>query len=75
MTMQVAATNQRQKIPAIWLVEFEGITDDELAWITANGATAELRAYAGWELEYRESFGIEVGYDEASNEIKRRRTR
>jgi hypothetical protein len=74
MTMQVALSNQRQRIPTGILAGFEAITNQELAfWADDEHLPADLRAYCGWELEYREAFGIEVYIDAESGELKRRR--
>lgn len=71
---QIAAENQRRRIPDRWLVRFNDLTDGELADLADNAeirrpqrdrddretTSADLRAWAGWELEYREAFGISV---------------
>jgi hypothetical protein len=70
----IAAENQRRKIPDRWALTFTEITNVELASITTDEKLRpEVRAYALWELEYREAFGIEVVYDAESDQIKRRR--
>jgi hypothetical protein len=90
-TMQIAAERQRERIPSRYLAEFEGMTNSELAWFADNaldtraeieehGRTrkitgSELRAWFGWELDYREAFNIDVYYDAEADAIKRRRTR
>ena len=65
-TMQIAAERQRERIPTGYLMQFEEITNAELASMAleSGGCPQEWRSYAGWELEYRESFGIDVYYDE-----------
>ena len=71
----VSAESQRRRIPTETLMTFEEITNAELASIAIDDKLkAETRAFAGWELEYREAFSIEVYYDEADL-IKRRRSR
>lgn len=74
MTNQVAATDLRRRIPDRWLIEFDGMTNDEMAWFSENADDAEVRAWCGWELEYREAFKIEVYIDHESGELKRRRS-
>ncbi len=57
---QVAANQQREHIPAEFLVNFDNLTNEELAWLSKDEFTAaSVRTYAGWELEYREAFRIE----------------
>lgn len=66
MVNQVAAQHQRHLIPARWLIVFEQITDYELASMAVDEELGpELQAYCGWELEYREAYGIAVYYDDA----------
>ena len=72
----VSAESQRRRIPTEMLMTFEEITNAELASIAIDDKLkAETRAFAGWELEYRETFGIEVYYDAEADLIKRRRAR
>lgn len=71
---QIATEQQRRHIPQRWLLAFTEVTSAELASMTRDQKLRpEVRAYALWELEYREAFGQEVIYDADSNEIKRRR--
>lgn len=71
---QVAAENQRRKIPERWSITFTEVTNDELASMTRDDKLRpEVKAYALWEIEYREAFGIEVFYDEKQEGIRRRR--
>lgn len=58
---KVAAGQQRQRIPTEVLVELDRITNESLLFLS-NGSTGRLewRVYAGWELEYREAFGVVV---------------
>lgn len=62
----VAAEQQRQRIPTRFLLLFEEFTNEELASISRDWKlqNAELRAFAGWELDYREAFGVDVYYDD-----------
>lgn len=72
----VSSESQRRRIPTPYLMDFEEMTNVELASMTLDDRLkSETRAFAGWELDYRESFGIEVFYDENSDVIKRKRTR
>ena len=70
----IAAEHQRQRIPAQWLIEFEDWTDDSLASLASDPKVSnrEVKAWAGWELEYREAFGIVVDYGPDWN-VRRRR--
>lgn len=71
---QVAAENQRRRIPERWVITFTEVTNSELASMTRDDKLRpEVRAYALWEIEYREAFGIEVFYDEKQDGIRRRR--
>jgi len=73
---QVSAESQRRRIPERWQLTFVQVTDDELAGMASDDKLRpEVRAYALWELEYREAFGVEVYYDDKGDAIKRRRTR
>lgn len=70
----VAIANQRSKIPTHYAVLFEQVANEELASLSVDdGLKPETRAYAGWELDYREAMGIEVYYDAKTDSIKRRR--
>lgn len=63
---QVAAEHQRQLIPAHLLFIFEDTTNEGLLSMTKDAMIGiKTRTFAGWELEYREAFGIEVFYDKA----------
>lgn len=72
-TQQIAAETQRRRIPDEWLVQFDGMTNEELAWFAENADHATCRSYCGWELEYRESFGIEVYIDPKDGTLQRAR--
>lgn len=73
-TRQIAAENQRRRIPDRWLIEFDGMTNAELAWFAEDQQIkAEVRSYCGWELEYREEFGISVYIDPNTAELVRSR--
>ena len=73
-TEQVALNQQRQLIPGQWLIEFDAWTNDALDSLARDGkVTGKAKTYAGWELEYREAFGIFVDYDPDDNwELRRR---
>lgn len=70
---QIAAEQTRRQIPTHWQIEFHDWTNSALASASsdARGRPAN-RAYAQWELDYREAFGVLVDYDPAG--ILRRRT-
>ena len=78
----IALERQRERIPTSWLITFEGMTNDELAyWASDDAIKPEVRAYCGWELDYRVGAGIEVymhntgeGLD-AKSELRRRKVR
>ena len=61
MAVQVAASQQRQRIPDDWMMVFNEWTNSSLSSL-ADDAIAPLkgRAYAGWELDYRIAFDILV---------------
>ena len=72
----VAAEHQRQRIPALWLMEFEDWTNASLAGLSADPVVGrEIKAWAGWELEYREAFNVVVDYDPSTWQLRRRRAR
>ena len=73
MTNQVAATDNRRRIPDRWLMEFDGMTNAEMAWFSDNADDTEVRAWCGWELEYREAFRVEVYIDAKTGDLKRKR--
>lgn len=57
-TEKVAANQQRTQIPAVWQMEFQTWSDAALLSLNEDGrADPEIRAYAGWELDYRIAFG------------------
>ena len=56
---QIAAEQQRRHIPKDCLINFDALTNDELAWLSKDEFSGtETRTFAGWELEYREAFNI-----------------
>lgn len=60
-TDKIAADNQRKLIPREWLIVFNEWTNESLKSLAADvTAQSDQRAYAGWELDYREAFGIHV---------------
>lgn len=70
---QIAASQMRQKIPTHWLIEFNDWTDDSLLSLSRDVAVLpEIRAFAGWELDYRLAFGVEVEAPELTAEEKQR---
>jgi uncharacterized surface anchored protein len=73
-TEAVAIATQRAKIPTKYAITFEQITNAELASMTRDDyLKAEVKAYAGWELDYREAMEITVYYEANSDQIKRRK--
>lgn len=57
-TEQTAASKQRDLIPAAWQVEFQTWSDAALLSLNEDERVpAEVRSYAGWELDYRMAFG------------------
>lgn len=66
-TRMIAAERQRERIPTAYLLSFEDLTSDELAFMAQNHDDGSTRAYAGWELEYREAFSIEVEWESQEN--------
>lgn len=71
---QIAISQQRQNIPAEMLLFFDDWTNEALDSLTKDAKCApKRRAYAGWELEYREAFGIELFYDKAGELHRGRR--
>lgn len=60
-TEQIAASQQRHMIPKEWLTEFNDWTNTSLSSLAGDEqASRDIRAWAGWELDYRMAFGIEV---------------
>jgi hypothetical protein len=55
----VAASQQRQKIPAEWQIEFQDWTDDALLSLSEDETVSkQKRAYAQWELDFRIAFEV-----------------
>jgi hypothetical protein len=55
---KIAADRQHSMVPAMWQVEFQTWTDDALlSLVEDERASPDVRAYAGWELDYRQAFG------------------
>ena len=59
-TAQISASQQRQRIPTEWQIEFRNWTDSALlSLIEDDGVSNEkVKAYALWELEYRVAFDV-----------------
>ena len=56
---QVAASQMRAKVPTEWLMEFQDWTAEALQSLALDVAVKrEIRAYAGWELDYRIAFEV-----------------
>ena len=61
MTNQVAATEQRKRVPTEWQIVFQDWTNASLLSLSNDDtAPPNIRAYAGWELDYRIAFDITV---------------
>lgn len=74
MVNQVSAETNRRRIPDRYAVTFVEMTNDELASMaTDSKLRSEVRAFALWEMEFREAAGIEVYYDADTDSIRRRR--
>lgn len=72
----IAAESQRRRIPERWMVAFTEVTNGELAGMTRDEKLRpEVKAYAIWELEYREAAGIALEYDTETNAVRRSRSR
>ena len=57
-TEQIAASKQRDLVPAVWQLEFQSWSDDALLSLNEEElASPEVRSYAGWEFDYRIAFG------------------
>jgi hypothetical protein len=56
-TEQIAASKQRELVPAVWQMEFQTWNDSALLSLhESEGADPAVRSYALWELEYRLAF-------------------
>lgn len=57
----IAANQQRQQIPGDWLLVFNDWSNNSLLSLSQDVlAPSKVRAWAGWEFDYRAAFGIEV---------------
>ena len=73
-TNQVAASQQRERIPTNYLLQFDGLTNAELASMSRDELCPEKwRSFCLWEMEYREVMGVELYYDADADAIKRKR--
>ena len=71
----IAAEKQRDRIPTAFQMQFHEITNAELGSMSrGDTCPREWRTYSAWELEYRESAGIDVVYDADTDSLKRKRT-
>lgn len=82
----IAAESQRRRIPDYWQIAFTEMTNAELASMANDSklepvsekgkdglmVTRSAKAYAIWELEYREAAGIEVYYDDGDPGVEAR---
>lgn len=62
---QIAANQQRQHIPESLMLLFEDTTNDGLlSMATDEDLGPKVKAFAAWELEYRQAFGVDVFWHE-----------
>jgi hypothetical protein len=62
----IAADQQRQLIPDLWRIEFNGWTNEALLSLAADPVVADAtRAYAEFEIEYRAAAGVFVDDSES----------
>ncbi len=60
-TEQIAASQQRQQVPADWQLVWAEWTNDSLDSLSHDDtAPPKVRIWAGWELDYRIAFGIDI---------------
>ena len=57
---QITASQMRQRIPTEWLLIFEEWSNESLLSWSEDASASASKAYAGWELDYRLAFGIDV---------------
>lgn len=58
---QVMASQQRRMIPDDWQLLFADWSNDALLSLNRDEkAHLKVRAWAGWELDFRDAFGIDV---------------
>ena len=58
---KVDASRNRQKVPEDWMIVFQEWTNDSLLSLSKDAiAPPRPRAYAGWELDWRIAYGVEV---------------
>lgn len=59
--LQVMASQQRRMVPEDWQLLFADWSNDALLSLSQDTLRPlKVRAYAGWELDFRDAFGIEV---------------
>jgi hypothetical protein len=59
--LQVAMSQQRVKVPEDYQLVFADWSNDALLSLTTDmRMPLKVRAYAGWELDFRNAFGIEI---------------
>lgn len=60
-SLQVMASKQRDMVPADWQMIFADWSNDALLSLNQDTLRPlKVRAWAGWELDFRDAFGIEV---------------
>lgn len=58
---QVAMSQQRGKVPDKWQLVFADWANEALLSLATDiRRPLEVRAFAGWELDFRNAFGIEI---------------
>ena len=73
-TEQIAAARQREAVPAVWQLEFQTWSDDALLSLNEDErASPDVRAFAGWELDYRVAFGKAALPEKELPKVDRRR--
>ena len=71
---QVATAQMRAKIPTEWQIEFGDWSLEALQSLASDVmAKREIRAYAGWELDYRAAFDIADAEDPVLDAWRKRR--
>lgn len=68
---QVSTSQNRNRIPSEWALEFYDWSDDALASMADDPAVAtDKRAWARYELDYRRAFGIVVDYHPITHNLR-----
>lgn len=71
MPLQVMTSRQRSMIPDDFQLLFSDWSDDALLSLSRDELVPlKIKAYAGWELDFRNAFGIEVPFPELPEVLK-----